>query len=74
MLHLLRKQSLAIGEICRQWAKEPGAYPDPLNILTLLLQGFWLGDLRDLHRPSGGKTFSCRQGLKALAEGSLGSP
>ena len=49
-------------------ASVTSAYPDPLNILTLLLQGFWLGDLRDLHRPSGGKTFFRRQGLKAFAD------
>ena len=65
-MYLRRKQSLAIGEICRQWAKEPEAGPDPLNILTLLLQGFWGGDLRDLHRPGGGKIFSRQQGLEAL--------
>ena len=67
-MYLRRKQSLSIGEICRQWAKESEAGPDPLNILTLLLQGFWCGALHDLHRPSGGKIFSRQQGLKALVD------
>jgi len=67
-MYLRRKQSLTIGEICQQWGTEPGAGPDPLNILTLLLQGFWRGALRDLHRPGGGKIFSRQQGLKALVD------
>lgn len=67
-MYLRRKQSLSIGDICRQWAKESEAGPDPLNILTLLLQGFWCGALRDLHRPGGGKIFSRQQGLKALVD------
>lgn len=67
-MYLRREQSLSIGEICRQWAKESEAGPDPLNILTLLLQGFWCGALRDLHRPGGGKIFSRQQGLKALVD------
>ena len=66
-MYLRRKQSLTIGEICQQWGTEPGAGPDPLN-LTLLLQGFWCGALRDLHRPGGGKIFSRQQGLKALVD------
>ena len=68
MLHLRRKQTLAIGEVCRQWAKEPEASPDPLNILTLLLQAFWRNNLRGLHRPSGEKIFSRQQGLEALVD------
>ena len=67
-MYLRRKQALSIGEIYQQWAKEPEAGPDPLNILTLLLQGFWRGDLRDLHRPGGGEIFSRQQGLEAFVD------
>jgi len=67
-MYLRRKQALSIGEIYQQWGKEPKAGPDPLNILTLLLQAFWRGDLRDLHRPGSGEIFPRHQGLEALVD------
>ena len=70
-MHLRKKKSLSIGVICQQWINSPEAASNPMNLLTLILQGFWQGSLRNIFPSSDEDAFTRRQGLNVFSD--LGS-
>ena len=62
------KKTLSIGQICRAWYLELKSSSSALDILTLLLQAYWRGDLSELHPPKQKEVFSRRHGLNALVD------
>ena len=62
------KKTLRIGQICEAWCLELASSYTALDVLTLLLQAYWRGDLSELHPPRKKEEFSRRQGLEAVIE------